>query len=68
MVRISTIKFMIGLVLSIGGILLTLLNGIICNFLCGGSCIQQQNESCVFLFLFVAIILIVCGYILIIKK
>ena len=65
MIKISVI---IGFIFKIFGLIWTVSNKIICDYLCAGGCGNIQNTNCSFLLLFVGIIFIVCGYALIVMK
>lgn len=40
----------------------------LCGTLCGNTCSVAKSEACSFIFLFVGIIFIICGYALIVAK
>jgi len=61
-------KEQIGIVIVVVGLLFSVFTSTLCKSLCFGSCQEANNTSCLFLFLFSAICLIVSGASLIITK
>jgi len=61
-------KEKIGLFIVIIGVLFSIFTSFLCKSLCRGQCINEGGTSCLFLFLFSAICLIVSGASLIITK
>jgi len=68
MVNIGTLKTIVGFGLKGLGLFWTFFDKFLCGSLCESGCSLIQTKVCSFLFLFVGIILIICGYALIIMK
>jgi hypothetical protein len=63
------IKTALGFLLNIAGCFGSLFDNFLCISLCEeGSCIVNSQSTCHFLFIFVCIIFIICGYALITMK
>ena len=66
MISPKNIRLAIGFSMKIFGIIWSLADKLLCNYLCNGNCYIQSANNCTFLMLFVGIIFIVCGYSLIV--
>ena len=68
MVNLGTLRTIVGFGLKGLGFFWSFFDKFLCGSLCGNTCSVSQNQTCSFLFLFVGIIFIVCGYALIVMK
>jgi len=68
MVGLNLIKNIVGFGLKGIGFFWGLSDRFLCGFFCKEVCSASQKNICSFLFLFVAIIFIICGYSLIVMK
>ena len=68
MVNLSTLRTVVGFSFKGFGVSWSLADRFICDFLCDGNCGVTQESNCSFLFLFVGIIFVVCGYALVVMR
>jgi len=68
MVHIEIIRKIVGFSFKGAGLFWAFSDKFLCTNFCKDTCTIAQNQTCSFLFLFVAIIFIVCGYALIVMK
>lgn len=68
MITLDTGRKIVGFGLKGIGIFWSIFDRFLCGSLCGDTCSVAKSESCSFLFLFIGIIFIICGYALIVMK
>ena len=68
MVHLGTLRTIVGFSFKGLGFFWTFFDKFLCGSLCKNRCTIAQNQTCSFLFLFVGIIFIICGYVLIVMK
>lgn len=68
MVTLGILRKVVGFGLKGIGFFWSFFDKFLCGNICKNTCSAAQSQTCSFLFLFVGIIFIVCGYVLIVMK